>query len=236
MPSGHAQQSMAWIVIGDYLKKRWFWPIAFGLPLMIGMSRVYLGVHFPTQVVVGWIVGAVLVAGLLRLERPIIQWMQTKSLVQQLLIVFCFSMLLLLAGGVSVWFLADWQLPEEWIDHASVYLKAGKTLDPVAPEGLLVLPAGFLGITSGAILMAHFGGYNARGPAWKRVARYLVGLVCVGGLGGTYITMSKMIAFEKDQALFTRSWQFVWMFFISFAVIFLIPLLFRRLRLTEPAE
>ena len=75
-----------------------------------------------------------------------------------------FSMLLLLAGGASVWFLADWHLPKAWIDHASVYLKAGKTLNPVDPEGLMVLPAGFLGITSGAILMAHFGGHNARVP------------------------------------------------------------------------
>lgn len=236
MPSGHAQQSTAWIVVGDYLKKRWFWPIAFGLPLMIGLSRIYLGVHFPMQVVVGWIIGTALVAGLLRLERPIIRWMHTKSLVRQLLFVGCVTMLLLLIGGVSVKLLAHWQLPEEWIDHASVYLKAGKTLNPVDPEDVVVFTAGFLGITSGAILMTHFGGHNAGGPLWKRVMRYLVGLICVGGIGGTFITLSNMFAFEQEQILLTYNWQFVWVFLFCFAIIFLIPLLFRRLGLTEPAE
>jgi hypothetical protein len=139
----------------------------------------------------------------------------------------------LLIGGASVWFLADWHLPQDWIDHASVYLKVGKTFNPVDPEGFMMLPAGFLGITSGAILMAHFGGYSARGPSWKRIVRYLVGLVCLGGLGGTYTTTSKMLPFEKEQVLFTRGWQFVWMFLICFATIFLIPLLFRRLKLTD---
>ena len=57
MPSGHAQASMAWIYAGALLKRRWFWLTAVIIVLMIGVSRIYLGVHFPSQVVFGWLFG-----------------------------------------------------------------------------------------------------------------------------------------------------------------------------------
>ena len=58
-PSGHAQVS---IVLWNYIAWRlqnFFWPTL--LVLLIGMSRVYLGVHYFDQVLVGWLVGFVTV-------------------------------------------------------------------------------------------------------------------------------------------------------------------------------
>ncbi|MBM3493086.1 MAG: phosphatase PAP2 family protein, partial [Armatimonadetes bacterium] len=44
----------------------WAW---FLLPLVIGYTRVYLGYHYPTDVVGGWAVGAVVAAFTLGLVR-----------------------------------------------------------------------------------------------------------------------------------------------------------------------
>lgn len=55
-PSGHTFASFAAAgVIAHYLR-RWTWPV-FILASVIGFSRVYVGVHYPTDVLVGGIFG-----------------------------------------------------------------------------------------------------------------------------------------------------------------------------------
>lgn len=63
-PSGHAMISMALaltlIVLTYYSRARWFSIIlgAFYV-VLIGFSRLYLGVHFPTDILGGWLISSV---------------------------------------------------------------------------------------------------------------------------------------------------------------------------------
>ncbi len=58
MPSGHSAMSLSlYGSIAWEVKKRWMWFIAIILPLLIGLSRFIVGVHYPTDVLVGWAVG-----------------------------------------------------------------------------------------------------------------------------------------------------------------------------------
>lgn len=66
-PSGHAMNSaITYLTIGVLLARAetdrrvriYLLTIAIALTLMIGVSRVYLGVHWPSDVVAGWCVGA----------------------------------------------------------------------------------------------------------------------------------------------------------------------------------
>lgn len=66
-PSGHATGTAASLVIAAWLLTRWLvpwwtgrvavWAIAIGVTFVVGFSRVYLGVHYVSDVLSGWLLG-----------------------------------------------------------------------------------------------------------------------------------------------------------------------------------
>jgi hypothetical protein len=60
-PSGHSQSAVVfWGACAWELKRAWGWVAAVILMALIGISRLYLGVHWPIDVLGGWTIGAVI--------------------------------------------------------------------------------------------------------------------------------------------------------------------------------
>ncbi len=70
-PSGHATNStLLFLALANYKKNvKILWILAAALPLLIGFSRIMLGVHYPTDILCGYAIGIVTVFALDKLQR-----------------------------------------------------------------------------------------------------------------------------------------------------------------------
>lgn len=98
MPSNHAQATtIIFGILAFHLKKNWGWAIAFLITSLVGFSRIYLGVHFPLQVIVGWGLGITLLAVYIGYLDQVEAWLQQRSLPQHLIMatvlaaILCFA-------------------------------------------------------------------------------------------------------------------------------------------------
>lgn len=90
-PSGHSMSSMsAYGSVAMYKKRRRVSVVFMALVCMVGISRFCLGVHYPTDVLVGWFLGVVVILA--------VSWLQKRIKNPKLLY------LLLIATGIPGWF------------------------------------------------------------------------------------------------------------------------------------
>lgn len=150
IPSGHAQNAVVfWGVIAHWVGKSWTWAAAIFLMALIGFSRIYLGVHFPTDVLAGWAVGVVILGIYIVLGRRIETWLGGQSLAILILIGLLVPLLLL----------------------------------AMQPSDVMVQLTGTLaGLAVGVAFAVRNLGFDAGGLIWKRVVRFLLGVVVVAAI------------------------------------------------------
>jgi undecaprenyl-diphosphatase len=87
-PSGHSMgAALVYLTLGGILSrqtrrllsKAYFLSVALALSVSVGISRIYLGVHFPSDVLAGWAVGSFWSAICTQTAR----WLQRKGTVEQ---------------------------------------------------------------------------------------------------------------------------------------------------------
>jgi membrane-associated phospholipid phosphatase len=231
MPSAHAQNSVAVLgLLAANFQRRWVWVVSLVAILLIGFSRVYLAVHFPKDVILGWIIGFLLVWIFLRLEGPVTGWFAKQNLGLGILVLFGFSMLILILGLVVREITSTWQLPQTWVENAHL---AFPDEDPIDPFGFsisaLYLTTGVLfGLSTGGFWIFLRGGFNAKGIWWKRVLRFLIGVV---GVAVLWIGLGVVLP-EPGTPVGNILYYFQYAL-IGFWISALAPLLFIRFNLAE---
>jgi len=96
-PSLHTQFAVViWGYLAAQVRRTWMWVLAIVFIVLIPLSRLYLGVHFPADLLGGYILGAITLLLYLRFEPPVEAWLARKGLAWQLVLAVLIPLLMLL--------------------------------------------------------------------------------------------------------------------------------------------
>lgn len=229
MPSAHAQNSAAVFgLLAATLKRRWVWVLSLLLIFLIGISRIYLAVHFPQDVILGWLIGFLLVWIFLRVEKPVTAWFSSQSLPQAVSVLFVISISMLLIGLLIRSITSDWQIPAAWVENARLAFPEEEPINPFKFSGLLLTSGVFFGLSAGALWLSKRGGFNARGSWGRRILRYLLGVV---GVAILWFGLGSLL--PEDSGTFGYVLSYLLYAVIGLWISAIAPLVFLRLKLSE---
>jgi hypothetical protein len=201
-----------WIIIASWMGKKRYYIAAVLLSLLIGFSRVYLGVHFPTDLAGGWLLGGIVLAVYFifgeRLESLLIRGGMRLQLV-------------VCAAAAFVMILYN---PERARDMSG------------GLQALLMPGAVILGMGAGFSLTVRYLGFHAadnfgrRGAAqfFTLCARFFLG---AAGIAVVFIVLSPLVRALGGELY--RLGIFVQFAFLELWIYTGAPWLFQRLRLAE---
>ncbi len=226
MPSGHSMDAASiWGVLVASQKRRWVTWLGILLIFLIGLSRIYLGVHFLHDVLSGWLVGALLLWAYLKVEKPIAVWINKKALSFQICAAFLFALLLIGMALFARLLISNWQMPAAWSQNAIAVSQVAP--DPLNLEGVVTLAGVAFGFLGGlAWWVKKFGMPQVGKKTAKLILRYLVGMV-----GVAILYLGLKLVFPEDPILLGMVLRFVRYTLVGVWVTAGAPLVFKKLNL-----
>jgi len=225
LPSSHAQNGAAvWLFLAFAVRRPWAWGAAALLITLIGFSRVYLGLHFPTDVLGGWILGIAFLLTFLRIEPTVRHWFISLSVNAQVTTIALGTALLILAGIVAQAAISGIVDPAAWAEHSD---------KPRELKPLISRAGGLFGLGIGAIMMQRLARFDAGGPVALRLARFLIG---VSVLIALYVGLSRVKFSTNDADATNLVMRFIRYTLMTWWVVFLAPWLFLRMGLAKPSR
>lgn len=96
LPSGHTQNTVAlWGCLAHRFRNKLLWILAGILIIGVPLSRIYLGVHFPTDIIGGYVLGILLLLGFIWLVPRAEAWITDKGIKWQLGLAFMVPLVLI---------------------------------------------------------------------------------------------------------------------------------------------
>jgi len=199
MPSGHAMNATSvWGLLAASLKKKSITIAAVLLIFLIGISRIYLGVHFLSDVLAGWLLGALLLLLYTRLEKPVAAWVKAQPLGRFILYMFLIAIAAITLNTLIIRSSANWQIPVQWLETSAI-TASGSDIDPLLLDGTITNTAIFFGLVSGVVWMNRKGGFKADGKLALKLARFVIGLTGVlllwAGLGSIFPDSADLLGY-----------------------------------------
>jgi membrane-associated phospholipid phosphatase len=226
IPSSHASDSLAvWGYLACRLKKGWLWALGAVVVVVICLSRIYLAVHFPTDVLGGLLIGLAVIVIFAMGEPWAISRLERLSSGGQIGAGFVISLLMILTGLIINALIAAFPDPPEWAQFA---------LQARGISHYYNLAGALFGTAAGYVLMRSRLHFQTRGSGWQYAARYLLGIAGVLVIyEGLDMLFGLLAADETAIGLVLRYLRYG---AVTFWAIFVAPWVFLKLKLAEPAS
>ena len=225
LPSNHAQSALVlWGVLAAWLRKGWAWAAAAVLVLLISLSRLYLAVHFPHDVLVGLLAGLALLWLIVRIWAPMTAWVKQLGSARRVLFGFLASLFFVLLPLIPlVWLTSTgWQAPAAWAAYAPQALSF---------QDVFTYAGTLFGLLAGLAWIHLQGGFDTKGTWAQLVLRFLVGVA-----GVLVIRYGLKAIFPDGETVVAYLFRYVRYTAIGFWVTGGAPWCFVRLKLAQTVE
>lgn len=227
MPSGHAMMSTIFYGhIALWIQKRSATIICIVIILLIGISRIYLGVHYVSDVIAGSLFGISFLFIYPLLEKVFGNWIKRKILGQQITFYFFSSILIIFFFSIIQFSLRTWQIPENWLQNIkNVGLES--SIDPIRAIEIYMLAGLWFGMLSGYAWMIKNCGFQIQGSMDLKLLRFLIGIVGIGLLMSLFGLIGKQVANTTLKSIII----YLQYFSVSFWITACAPMVFVRIGL-----
>jgi undecaprenyl-diphosphatase len=204
-PSGHAQGGMVNLAYLAYVfRKPLLWAVVILAILGIGLSRIVLGVHFPQDVIGGWLIGLVVLVVYIWAEPPVSRWIAVQRTAVQVV----------LAVGAPV---------------LLIFLHPSNMEGHFPAEAAITSMSAMVGYGLDLIMEQRWVGFRVDGAWWRRGLRFVAGLLLVAIFyAGPRLILPEGMSYDLEVVV-----RFVRYALVGWAATFLAPWFFVKVRLAE---
>lgn len=222
LPSGHAMtSSVAYLFLAAWLRRRWVWLLCLLMVFFMGVSRVFLGVHFVHDVIAGFLLALLILLGYFLWKRYAHAKFRKRILGQRLLLAILLPLFFTILYVALLFAVGE---PDTTVAWADIIPEIERSSLEVATTALATL----LGLGVGFVLESSRVRFLTAGPVWKRGLRYLIGIA-----GVIVIWQGLGAVFPRDPLPLAIPLRALRYFLMGLFAAYYAPMLFVRLGLAQ---
>lgn len=222
VPSGHTQHAtVVFLLAAAYLKRTWVWIVVLLYVFTMAISRIYLGVHFIHDTVVGFTVGVILLLAFALWQAKLRNRFDRQILGRRMLLIILIPLVMAAVYVVTMLIIGPPNMNVPW---ASFIPEA--EIDGY--ESVVTAVASLLGFGIGVTMESSRVRFRADGPIWKRIVRFLLGIIVAVG-----IWAGLRAIFPAEPLILALPLRFIRYLLLLLWVSYFAPWLFVRLKLAS---